>query len=359
MSYIDSHAIKKWFNQSKRDLPWRSAPSPYAVWVSEIMLQQTQVATVIPYYLKWMVRFPSIEALANATEEEVVKHWEGLGYYSRARSLLKGAQYIMKNLEGEIPKTRAELEKVPGIGPYTAGAVLSFAFHLKGEALDGNVMRVLSRAYGIAEDITKAKTKSAMHQILSDLLDCDEPWVVMEGLIELGALVCQKDPKCHSCPLQKSCIGLKRGIERTLPVKREKKRVIQLHRHTICLIHSGSILLRQEDSKLMKGLWHFPYWETPSEMVVQDEIQQYIRVTWGHESTFIDSFKEIQHGFTRYRATLYPTVWRAHSRAQVSGYQWINIDALNDLPFPSGHRELKNQIIQWESKGELICKDLS
>lgn len=219
---FDTASLKRWFQSTKRDLPWRCSPSPYVVWIAEIMLQQTQVSVVEPYFLRWMQQFPSIATLARATREEVIKAWEGLGYYSRARHIHAAAQYLMEKHEGKLPSRREDLEKVKGLGPYTVGAILSFAFHQKAAAVDGNVIRVLSRYFCVEDDVGKSGTKKQIWELAEKLLPDHEPWVVVEGLIELGATVCLKRPKCAECPINKSCLGFREGKQFSLP-KKEKK----------------------------------------------------------------------------------------------------------------------------------------
>ena len=184
---LDFYPLKKWFLIEQRDLPWRKINDPYAIWISEIMLQQTQVAVVIPYYLKWMQRFPTIQALAEAESDEVIKMWEGLGYYSRARNLHAGARYLIEFFGGILPNNESDLAKIKGLGPYTIGALLSFAFHQKKAAVDGNVMRVMARCYELDDDIAKSKTQKKIRHLVEEILPEDESWIVNEALIELGA----------------------------------------------------------------------------------------------------------------------------------------------------------------------------
>src|ERR1700722_10190653 len=183
MPFFDIDSLKDWFVREKRDLPWRENPSPYAVWISEVMLQQTQASVVIPYFERWMARFPTVAVLAEASQGEVIKMWEGLGYYSRVRHLHQAAKDLMYRYAGDLPRTREGLEGIKGIGPYTRGAILSFAFHQKAAAVDGNVLRVLARYFAIEEEIEKAK--KSITELTESILPEEEPWIVMEGLIEL------------------------------------------------------------------------------------------------------------------------------------------------------------------------------
>jgi A/G-specific adenine glycosylase len=183
MQTCEVEKLRSWFLSQRRDLPWRENTTPYAVWVSEIMLQQTQVAVVIPYFQRWMDKFPTICSLAAASIEEVIKEWEGLGYYARARNLHAGAQYVVKNHAGELPETEAELRKIKGLGDYTIGAIRSFAFNHKAATVDGNVLRVLARYYGISDDISKMKSVKKFQGLAQSLLPEIEPWIISESLM--------------------------------------------------------------------------------------------------------------------------------------------------------------------------------
>ncbi|QVL57719.1 MAG: A/G-specific adenine glycosylase [Simkaniaceae bacterium] len=325
---FDSEKLRKWFFLSRRPLPWRENPSPYEVWVSEVMLQQTQVSVVIPYFQRWMKLFPTISALAAAPIEKVIKAWEGLGYYSRARNLKKGAEYLSAHYEGELPNSYEALREVKGLGPYTIGAILSFAFKEKVPAVDGNVLRVLSRFFSIEEPVDKGKTQKEIRELCNLLLPDKEPWIIMEGLIELGALVCQKRAKCIECPLSEKCLGKsKAGL---LPVKRKKDKTIQLHRD-VAIIYSGKELLLQKgaDGKVMADLWEFPYFDRGSN----------IEITMGVSLTLKGILEVVSHGFTKYQAFLYPRIYEAE-RAFSSNYRWIPFEELGDIPFSSGHRQI-------------------
>lgn len=310
--------LRRWFYRNRRDLPWRMNPSPYEVWVSEVMLQQTQVSVVIPYFKRWMEKFPSVEALAGADMDEVIKAWEGLGYYSRARNLVRGAQYLVEKRGGEVPEVG--LSEVPGIGPYTEGAILSFAFRKKAVAVDGNVLRVISRLFRIEEEIETAGAKRRVGEAVWGLLGDDEPWVVMEALIELGALVCQKRPKCEECPLGDVCLG--RGMD--LP--RKKKRVgVTLLEKKIAVVESRmGILVGKRGKGVMEDLWEFPE---------RHEVE-HLGLDGGK------GMEKVQHSFTRYRATLFPERFWLDKGEDVANYEWIPKEELLRLPFSSGHRQI-------------------
>lgn len=322
-------ALKRWFQIYQRDLPWRRNATPYQVWVSEIMLQQTQVAVVIPYFERWMQRFPTIEALAAASREEVIKEWEGLGYYSRARNLHAAAQYLMVHHKGALPEAKEELEKIKGLGPYTVGAILSFAFHQKAAAIDANVARVLSRYYLIEDPITHTHTQLKLKHLVETLLPSEEPWVVMEALIELGAKICQKLPQCARCPLAKSCMGTLTDRAKTLPNKGKKIAYITLEKKAAVLLFQDHILLKKGSiGNVMADLYEFPIFENS----IENEL--------GLQTTFLQNRDKIKYSYTRYRVTLIPSIWQVHEKKEVKGFVWIPIEEAQRLPFSSGHRRL-------------------
>lgn len=321
--------LKEWFLENMRALPWREDRSPYRVWVSEIMLQQTQVAVVIPYFHRWMKKFPTIEALAAAPLEEVIKLWEGLGYYSRARNLHKAAQLIVEQMSGVIPKTAVELEELPGFGPYTVGAVLSFAFQQKAPAVDGNVVRVLSRYFASSQDCSK---RVHYEELTRSVLPDEEPWIVMEALIELGAQVCQKKPKCNQCPLLEGCLAYRQGKVSDFPIPRKRPQTILLKRQVAVIIAGSLALVRQEkDRKVMSGLYEFPY--APVDASLPFKI-------------FLDKLYEfpiVKHGFTRYDVTLFPTLYKTEQQP-IDGYEWVEMKKLKELPFSSGHKRILEHV---------------
>ncbi len=337
MPFFDQDALKAWFSQEKRDFPWRKMPTPYAVWISEVMLQQTQAAVVVPYFERWMARFPTVAALAKSSLDDVIKMWEGLGYYSRARHLHQAAQDLVLNHSGELPRTREGLESIKGIGPYTRGAILSFAFHERAAAVDGNVLRVLSRYFAIEDEIEKAKKRVV--ELAESILPEKEPWVVMEGLIELGAQICRKKPLCEECPLKQSCLAHLHRVTHLLPKKRVREKITALKR-AVALISCGNKLLvgRVHGKKVMAGLYEFPYVEFAETAQELPSLRKKIKHELKIEAQFSKRLPETEHSFTRYRATLYPSHWQACAERPVENYQWVGYHELRSLPFSSGHK---------------------
>lgn len=260
-----SRELLAWYMGNRRDLPWRRHRDPYFIWVSEIMLQQTRVDTVIPYFNRFIERFPTLQALADAPEEDVLKHWEGLGYYSRARNLQQAARQVVELHGGRIPDDRGAVAALKGVGPYTTGAIMSIAFNRPEPAVDGNVMRVLSRYFLIEEDIMKGSTRAGMEELVRDLIPEGRASDFNQALMELGALVCTpKSPHCLTCPVMEHCEGRLAGREETLPVKTKAKKP-RLEQRSVALIegqghHAGRILVRQRPATgLLARMWELPH----------------------------------------------------------------------------------------------------
>ena len=267
----------QWFGAKRRDLPWREDTDPYHVWISEIMLQQTRIEAVIPYYERFMAAFPNVTDLAEAKEQRLLKYWEGLGYYSRARNLKKGAEYIVSRADGEAPDadgvfwpaTFDEWKKVPGVGPYTAGAVASIAFGEPVPAVDGNVMRVVSRLLALKEDVLKESAKRKVTGILLSAMEGyfgssgpeGSPGTYNQALMELGETVCLPNakPACDACPLRGLCLAYRDGLTETLPVRipKTKKRT---EKRTVLVIRDGEnvVIRKRPDRGLLAGLYEFP-----------------------------------------------------------------------------------------------------
>jgi len=250
-----------WFKAEQRDLPWRNDQDPYKVWVSEIMLQQTRVDTVIPYFKRFIEWFPTIEDLAEANEDKVLKAWEGLGYYSRVRNLQSAVKEVKEKYNGKVPNSPKEIAELKGVGPYTAGAILSIAYGIPEPAVDGNVMRVLSRILSIWEDIAKPSSRKIFETAVRQLISHDEPSAFNQALMELGALICTPtSPSCLLCPVREHCHAYHEGVQNELPIKTKKTKVrnVQLSA-CILLDKSGKILIhKRPETGLLANLWEFP-----------------------------------------------------------------------------------------------------
>ena len=248
-----------WYDENKRDLPWRQNVSPYTTWISEIMLQQTRVAAVLPYYQRFLEAFPTVEALANADEQQLLKLWEGLGYYSRARNLHKAAKEIVQR--GGFPQTYADILTLSGIGEYTAGAIASIAFGQKVSAVDGNVLRIAARLGSFTDNVLDPKFRRTVRELMDEAVSAERPGAFNQALMDLGATVClPKNPQCSQCPLQPMCLAYAQNRQKELPVRisKTKKRTEELT--VFLLLQDGRVALRQRPaSGLLASLWEYPH----------------------------------------------------------------------------------------------------
>ena len=266
--------IHRWYNKNKRDLPWRNTSAPYKIWISEIILQQTRVDQGEAYYYRFMERFPTVKKLAEAGEDEVLKTWQGLGYYSRARNLHFTARFIQNELGGKFPDTYESVLRLKGIGPYTAAAISSFAFNLPHPALDGNVYRILSRFFGIETPIDSTKGKKEFYQVAADLIPKGNPGVHNQAMMEFGALQCTPKPDCGQCPVADSCFAFRHKMVNRLPVK-EKKTRQRIRYFYYYLIESGDFMYleKRTGQDIWKNLYQFPLVETAGELHEQEIIE--------------------------------------------------------------------------------------
>lgn len=328
--------LRRWFINNQRDFPWRQNPTPYEVWVSEVMLQQTRASVVVPYFERWMLQFPTIAKLAEAPLEAVIKAWEGLGYYSRARHLHEGARYVMEHFDGCLPSEEKLLREIKGLGSYTVGAIRSFAFNQRAAAVDGNVLRVMARYHNVREDISKGSTIKQIHQLTYEFLPDNDPGIVMEALIELGATLCGKAPACLKCPLNDTCQAFQHNTAEQLPIKKKGSATVFLERAVAIVRHEGYILLRRcPEGEIMSDLHEFPYTENHSEEAL---LKQWRELFGTIQLT--ETLPQVQHSFTKYRATLTPYCVSCAQRQEVPGFFWHPEDCLDQLAFSSGHRRI-------------------
>ena len=333
--YIDE--LTKWFDLVKRDFPWRETRSAYTVLISEVMLQQTKAATVIPYFYAWMKKFPDFSSLAEATEEEVVKAWEGLGYYSRARNLRIVAKSVVNDFGGIFPDDFQEILSFKGIGPYTAAAISHFVFNKRVLGVDGNIAKVMARFYGHKERLDK---RSAIIPLLDSFLKEDACADSFEALIELGATLCGKKPKCEMCPLQNECIANQENLTDVIPVLKKREKIIPLSRIVIVIEQEDHILIRKEEKNLMKGLYELPF----SEFLLADSVEEHLR-RWGKDFgaalKVVEELEEVTHTFTKYKASLKPFLCKPLSvMDSPPGFVFVKRSELKKYPFSAGHRKI-------------------
>ncbi|RYL88942.1 A/G-specific adenine glycosylase [Sporolactobacillus sp. THM7-4] len=341
-----NHHLLKWFYEKKRDLPWRRTKNPYYIWISEVMLQQTQVDTVIPYYLKFIKRFPTVDSLAQAPEQSVLKYWEGLGYYSRARNLQQGVREVATRYDGNVPENKTDLLSIRGIGPYTAGAILSIAFDEPEPAVDGNVMRVISRIFLIDDDVAKVKTKKKFEQIVGELIAETDPSAFNQSLMELGAMICRpKHPKCGICPVKDYCKACDEGVQHEYPVKSRKAEPRQAE-YAVILIEDadGRILIEQRPDKgLLAGMWQFPMIELTSNND-NKSIPKIFSGKYGWHVPLKKSRFSYTHRFSHLIWNLLLYEGRLDHHADPGRRsRWADRSELNTYPFPVPHQK----VIEW------------
>ncbi|WP_082234830.1 A/G-specific adenine glycosylase [Halobacillus massiliensis] len=335
-----------WFKREQRNLPWRENQDPYRVWVSEIMLQQTRVDTVIPYFNNFLTKFPTPKALAEAEEQEVLKAWEGLGYYSRARNLQNAVREVVENYGGIVPEDKEELGQLKGVGPYTKGAILSIAYDQPEPAVDGNVMRVLSRILDVEDDIAKAKTRILFEGLVEELISTEDPSSFNQGLMELGAIVCTpKSPSCLLCPVQSECRAFHQGIETERPIKSSKKKQ-RKQPYAALLIEDteGNVLIeKRPDQGLLASLWQYPM--VPLTDVDKKDIPSYVYGEYGVEI-------ELGHGIDRVRHVFSHLIWdmeiyyakvRKGSLDRKSA-KFVSPSEVTSYPFPVSHQKVHKHL---------------
>ena len=337
--------LHDWFAKEKRDFPWRQDVTPYRVWISEVMLQQTRAQVVVSYFERWMLLFPDVRALARAPLDEVIKAWEGLGYYSRARNIHLAAKQIVQDFEGNIPSNKEQLAKLAGLGLYTVSAILSFGFHQKTVPVDGNVLRVCSRFFLIEEDVGKANVKTRIQKLAETLLDEESPWITAEALIELGASVCTPRPSCEECPIQSGCKAALHKKAGLLPIKKENRPIQRIFR-SVAVVETKQALLVKKNGpgRVMADLCEFPYFEGKlSYRMVQMALEKLL----GREAQSIGKLCATTHTFTNYRAALTSFRFRLDEKSAVDGYFWIPLEELDRYSFSSGHRRI---LREWQMR---------
>lgn len=335
------YALIHWFLQHQADLPWRRNRDPYYVWLSEIMLQQTQVTIVIPYYERFLARFPTIEILAAAPLDQVLKLWEGLGYYSRARNIHRAAQQIVTEYGGKFPSTVERLRELPGIGRYTAGAIASLAFNVDAPVLDGNVTRVLSRIFNIKQDVAESATQRQLWDLVESLIPPGQaaPW--NEGLMELGRRICTpQSPACERCPVNQFCQSFHLGIQEQRPVKRPRMRTPHYDVTAAVIWDDAQHLLiaQRPTDKMLGGLWEFPGGKRHEGETLQECLYREVREELGIEISVGQQIATIKHGYTHFRMTLYTFECRYINGEPVAiecaDWAWVTLDELAQYAFP-------------------------
>lgn len=317
------------------------------------MLQQTRVATAIPYYKRFLERFPTTGALASAGQQEVLMAWEGLGYYSRARNLQFAAQTVMEEFDGKIPSSYDEIRSLKGIGPYTASAILSIAFGLPYAVVDGNVIRVLARYYGIEEDIRSQKTKRLIQELADEILDRSRPGEFNQAVMELGATICTPTrPDCMSCPISADCTAYRTSETDTIPYKSPAKKIPH---HTIgvglIMDKSNRILIaRRPEKAMLGGLWEFPGGKQKNGESVSETVARELKEELGVDVEVLEEYMSLRHVYSHFKITLHACWCRILSGTpepnSSTEIRWVTLDQLEDFPFPKANRTLTRKLIR-------------
>lgn len=320
----------QWYQQSHRDFPWRKNEDPYHIWISEIMLQQTTTEAVIPYYIRFLEKFPTIEKLSLASLEDVYKMWEGLGYYRRAKHIHETAQIIINQYNGIFPSNYDDVLSLKGIGPYTAGAICSIAFQQSTPAIDGNVLRIISRQYFIKENIAEGKTQKKITQIVQELLEGYDSSAFNQGLMDLGATICRPvHPKCDKCPIIASCQAKKNHQEKVLPINIKNIKHKDIHYITGIITYKDQFFMTKNPAGLLENLYSFMQYdiESPYRFVEEFENQYH------HSLTIASYIQEIKHVFTH-------RTWHMHIYHFVleqKSEHLYTLDQINELPLSTAH----------------------
>ena len=338
-------SLLPWYHQNKRALPWRDHPDSYAVWVSEIMLQQTRVNTVIAYFERWMAKFPTIEKLASADEQDVLNLWEGLGYYSRARNLHKAAKIVTQKYEGKLPENVQELIKLPGIGRYTSAAIASLAFGQDTAALDGNIRRVYARIFDIDVVLSTSQAEKIFWAIADDILPKGKAGDYNQALMDLGATICRpRKPSCEKCPINGFCESYKIGNQAMRPVRKRKEKVPHHVYSAAVIVQDEKVLLAQRPADALLGrMWEFPNGRVDGD----NPVSGLADVIWTGYQVQIhagESLCIIAHAYTHFKITEHAYACTMLESATQENMRWVNVEDLNDYPMGKVDREIARRL---------------
>ncbi|MFQ3609303.1 MAG: A/G-specific adenine glycosylase [Chloroherpetonaceae bacterium] len=348
---ISTENLLQWFAKNKRDLPWRKTKNPYHIWISEVMLQQTQVATVIPYYHRFLEKFPTIKDLAEAQTDDLMKCWEGLGYYARARNLQDAAKTVLREHGGKLPQTREALQTLKGFGAYTSASVASLAFGEDCAAIDGNVLRVFARLYAIREDIRQPATKSKIDELATLNLPKGLAGEFNEAVMELGATLCTpKNPKCSACPLNQDCSAFQQNAVSSYPFKSPKPKIPHKEIAIGIVQRDDKVLiaLRPPDG-LLGNLWEFPGGKREAHESLEECCKREVEEETGLRVEVGERIAVVKHTYTHFKITLHAFLCTYRSgNAQPKSSQeirWVELSGLNQFAFPKANKAVIDALL--------------
>lgn len=360
-----------WFASHARELPWRESRDLYRIWISEVMLQQTQVATVIAYFKRFIAAFPTVKELAAADEQQVLRMWEGLGYYRRARSLHAAAKRIVSDFGGQFPETIDEVMSLPGIGRYTAGAILSIGLDAKLPILEANTIRVYARLAGYQQEVSSTAGQKYLWQIAEQILPSAQVGFFNQAMMELGSEICTpKDPQCDTCPALKWCAAKSEGLVESIPLITKKMVYEDLTEVAVLVIDGQRVLIRQcQPGERWSGLWDFPRFALESyqftkgrkkEQELEQHLAERVQSLSGVACAIHDEWPAMKHGVTKYRITLRAMIASLADRqsrtkiALAEHCQWIGIDQLDDQPLSVTGRKLAKLLSKYDATKKLF-----
>ncbi len=346
-SYSSTQKLLDWYYRHKRNLEFRDSGDPYKIWVSEIMLQQTRVDQMLPYYRRFIEAFPTVKDLASADQQEVLRLWEGLGYYSRALNLHEAARQVVNNHNGKLPETRDELQNLKGIGPYTSAAIASIAYNQPYPVVDGNVERVISRYFGFRDDIRKQKTKKQIESAVYDLIPKENPGDFNQAVMELGATIClPKNPQCRVCPLSDDCVAGNLANTDKIPYKSPAKSRPH-HEIGIGIIRDDQqqvLIAKRPENAMLGGLWEFPGGKRKDGEELESTVIRELKEELGVTVSVDQPFMKLKHAYSHFTVHLHAYLCRIKNGIpepnSSTEIRWVTTGELSDYPFPKANRKL-------------------
>ena len=339
-----------WYQLNARSLPWRGIGDPYLIWISEVMLQQTRVDTVIPYFNKWTNTFPDVFHLYHATEEEVLRLWEGLGYYSRARNIKKSADILVEQYGGKLPQSPGELKKLPGIGDYIAAAISSIAFNDNVPALEANGIRVVARISDFHEEVNLSKSKSKLANVLGELIKFGHAGEINQAVMDLGSEICiSQNPECETCPIKSYCRAFTNNTQNVLPVKKKKKPIPHVTVVAAVILKGSKVLItKRMPNKLLGGLWEFPGGKVEKGETHQQALSRELVEEIGVQAEAGKNLGVYEHAYTHFSVTVYAFFTRIISgklsKIEVADYQWVDVNSLSNFPMGKVDRQISKDL---------------